>query len=83
MAKKQDIYSLFDFCKSADRLQVFDEHTLDDEGNIIPFIDQAAIVTHYLQLMRDPHLELPYREQAEGILQLWYVFHSYCYGRVS
>lgn len=74
MVKKQHIFSLFDFSKSADRLQVFDKHTLDDEGNIIPFIDQAALVTHYLQLMHDDQLELSYRAQAEGILQLWYDF---------
>lgn len=74
MAKQKVSFSLFDFCKSAERLQVFDEHTLDDEGHIIPFTDQAALVTHYLQLMRDDHLELPYRAQAEGILQLWYDF---------
>jgi len=72
MAKKQHNFSLFDFCKRADKLQVFDEHTLDDEGNIIPFIDQAAIVTHYLHLRNG--LELPYRRQAAGILQLWYDF---------
>lgn len=83
MAKKQNIFSLFDFCKRADRLQVFDEQALDADGQIIPFVDQAAIVTHFLHLMHDEHMELPYRQQAEGILQLWYVFHSYCYGRVS
>ena len=74
MAKKQYIFSLFDFCKNADKVQVFDEYTLDDEGNIIPFIDQAALITHYLQLMHDDRLELPYRDQAEGILRLWYDF---------
>lgn len=74
MAKKDKVFSLFDFCKSADKLQVFDEHTLDDEGNIIPFIEQAAIITHYLQLRRDEELDLPYRNQAEGILRLWYDF---------
>ena len=74
MAKKQHTFSLFDFCKSADRIQVFDEHTLDDEGNLIPFIDQAAIMTQYLQLVNHDNIALPNRERAEGILQLWYDF---------
>lgn len=74
MPKKKQPFSLFDFCKSADKLQVFDEQTLDEEGNIIPFVDQAAIVTHYMQLVNSDGIELAYRAQAEGILQLWYDF---------
>lgn len=67
-------FSLFDFCKKrADKIQVYSEDTLDKDGNVIPFIDQAALVTHYLQL-QNSDVELPYEKQARGILNLWYDF---------
>lgn len=67
-------FSLFDFCKKkADKLQVFGKDSLDEEGNLIPFIDQAALVTHYLQL-KDTKIPLTYADRAEGILRLWYEF---------
>ena len=44
-------FSLFDFCKKrADKVQLFGKESLDEEGNVIPFIEQAAFITHYLQL---------------------------------
>ena len=74
MAIASKHFSLFDFCKKrADKIQIYGEETLDNEGNIIPFIDQAAMITHYLQLSRRD-IELPYVTQAEGILNLWYEF---------
>ena len=67
-------FSLFDFCKKrADKVQLFGKETLDEEGNIIPFIDQAALITHYLQLNKTGII-LPYAAQAENILNLWYEF---------
>lgn len=43
MTIKAKPFSLFDFCKKrADRLEVYGNESLDEEGNIIPFIDQAA-----------------------------------------
>lgn len=64
-------FSLLDFCKrSENRIQVYGEESLDENGNIIPFIDQAALVTHYLQLS-DKHVNLSYANQAQGILNLW------------
>ena len=67
-------FSLFDFCKKkADKVQIYGEETLDDEGNVIPFVDQAALITHYLQL-RNKNVDMPYAQQAEGILNLWYEF---------
>lgn len=71
---KTNDFSLFDFCKKqADKIQVFGEETLDQEGRVIPFIEQAALVTHYLQL-KDANINLPYTSQAEKILNLWYGF---------
>lgn len=67
-------FSLYDFCKrNADKVQLFGEETLDDEGKIIPFSEQAALMTHYLQL-RDLSDTLPYTTQAEKILDLWHGF---------
>ncbi|MES5168762.1 DNA cytosine methyltransferase [Prevotella melaninogenica] len=74
MTKINNGFSLFDFCKKrADKLQIYGEETLDEEGNIIPFIDQAALITHYLQL-RNKNVNMPYEQQAKGILDLWYEF---------
>lgn len=74
MKKNSKEFSLFDFCKKrADKIQVFGEESLDTEGNIIPFIEQAALVTHYLQL-HNTNIPLSYNRKAEDILQLWYEF---------
>lgn len=67
-------FSLFDFCKKrADKVQIFGEESLDEEGNVISFIDQAALVTHFLQL-RHSKVDTPYAGKAESILHLWYEF---------
>lgn len=52
-------------------MQIYGIETLDEEGNIIPFIEQAAFVTHYLQLKED-NILVPYSSKAEAILNLWY-----------
>lgn len=71
---KQVKFSLFDFCKKhAGRMEIYGEATLDEEGNVIPFIEQAALITHYLQLERKG-IDMPYRNKAEDILNLWYEF---------
>ena len=71
---KQNTFSLFDFCKKhAGKMEIYGEETLDEEGNLIPFIDQAAIITHYLQLNKRG-VDLPYRKKAEEILGLWHDF---------
>ncbi len=74
MPQKETTFSLFDFCKKkADKVQLYSEETLDENGEIIPFIDQAALITHYLQL-HNKEVCLPYATQAEKILNLWYGF---------
>lgn len=36
-------FSLYDFCRrKAEKVQLFGEETLDEEGNVIPFSEQAA-----------------------------------------
>lgn len=74
MAKKEGKFSLFDFCKKrADKIQVYGEESLDEEGNVIPFIEQAALITHYLQLCNSD-IPLSYQDKAQKILSLWYEF---------
>lgn len=74
MSRTINKFSLFDFCKKqAGKMEKYGEETLDEEGNIIPFIEQAALITHYLQLDRKG-VVLPYRDKAEDILNLWYEF---------
>lgn len=71
---KKDTFSLFDFCKKhAGKMEVYGEETLDENGELIPFIEQAAIITHYLQLGHK-NVALPYAEKAKAILNLWYDF---------
>lgn len=74
MIRANNDFSLFDFCKKrAGKVQIYGEETLDEEGNVIPFVEQAALITHYLQL-RKANVNMPYEQQAKGILNLWYEF---------
>lgn len=74
MAHLNKTFSLFDFCKKrVNKVQIYGEETLDEEGNVIPFVDQAALVTHYLQL-KDSGINIPYARKAECVLNLWYEF---------
>lgn len=74
MSTANKTFSLFDFCKkSAEKVQLFGEESFDDKGNILPFIEQAALVTHFLQL-KGSKVQLPYNPKAEKILNLWYEF---------
>ena len=67
-------FSLFDFCKrKSAKLQVFGEESIDTDGSVIPFIDQAAFVTHYLQL-KNIDIDLPYKKKAAEIFSLWCEF---------
>ena len=43
-------------------MEVYGEETLDENGELIPFIEQAAIITHYLQLGHK-NVALPYAEK--------------------
>ena len=82
MLKDKETFSLFDFCKKkADKVQIYGEEALDEDGKVIPFIEQAALMTHYLQLHNKDIDNIPYASQAEGILNLWYEFIKGEYGR--
>ena len=74
MKKDTLAFSLFDFCKKrADKVEIYGQESLDEQGEILPFIEQAAFVTHYLQL-KDSNISIPYRDKAEALLNLWYEF---------
>ena len=64
-------FNLFDFgLKKAGKVQLFDENSLDSEGNIIPFETQIAIVSHYLQ-NETTIFDETYREKAQQFIQFW------------
>ena len=71
---QEKAFNLFDFgLKKAGKIQLFDENSLDSEGNIIPFETQAAIVSHYLQNENSEYDET-YHEKAQQFIQLWLVW---------
>ncbi|MBQ2321121.1 MAG: DNA cytosine methyltransferase [Bacteroidales bacterium] len=71
---KSTTFSLFDFCKRrAEKVEIYGKESLDENGEIIPFIEQAAYVTHYLQL-KSSCIEISYAYKAEALLNLWYDF---------
>lgn len=76
MANTKSNFSLIDFCKrkGAGSFEVYGKESLDEEGNIIPFSQQAAIITHYLMLERNNGISDPYKEKALELLKLWSSF---------
>ena len=47
MKKKNMTFSLFDFCKrGAGKVEIYGKESMDENGDIIAFIDQAAYVRH-------------------------------------
>lgn len=61
-----------DFCnkKGISAVQVYGKSSLTEDGNFLSFSDQAAIVSHYLQLKNRPEGVL-YKKNAEQILNEW------------
>lgn len=61
-----------DFCnkKGISAVQVYGESSITEDGNFLSFSDQAAIVSHYLQLKNRPEGVL-YKKNAEQILNEW------------
>ena len=58
---------MFDFCKKqAGKIEIYGKETIDEEGNIIPFVEQAAYITHYLQL-KDSTVSIPYANTSKDI----------------
>lgn len=61
-----------DFCnkKGISAVQVYGKSSITENGNFLSFSDQAAIVSHYLQLRNRPEGVL-YKKNAEQILNEW------------
>lgn len=61
-----------DFCnkKGVSAVQVYGKSSITEDGNFLSFSDQAAIVSHYLQLKNRPEGVL-YKKNAEQILNEW------------
>lgn len=61
-----------DFCNKKDisAVQVYGKSSITEDGNFLSFSDQAAIVSHYLQLRNRPEGVL-YKKNAEQILNEW------------
>lgn len=61
-----------DFCnkKGISAVQVYGKSSITEDGNFLSFSDQAAIVSHYLQLKNRPEGVL-YKKNTEQILNEW------------
>ena len=61
-----------DFCnkKGISAVQVYGKSSITEDGNFLSFSDQAAIVSHYIQLKNRPEGVL-YKKNAEQILNEW------------
>lgn len=68
-------FSLLDFCKRKGTIkaQVFDASCLNDDGTIMSFNDQAAIITHYIQNINNPKIT-SYSDKGQALLDLWTSF---------
>lgn len=72
----KDKFTLFDFCKreNAKGVQgVYDETCLNEDGRIVSMLDQAAIISHYLQL-KGTSYNIVYKKKGEKLVQLWSEF---------
>lgn len=75
MAK--DKFTLMDFVKKqglGNITGVFGEESLNEDGTVMSFADQAAVITHYLKLKKSGDFVLPYKEKGKQLMQLWHDF---------
>mgnify|MGYP003482533233 FL=1 len=63
----ESTFSVLRFSKRNGSKEILMNECFDEEGNVISFIDQVAIVSHFLRL-KDSSVELPYCSKAEKIL---------------
>jgi DNA (cytosine-5)-methyltransferase 1 len=64
-------FNLFDLgLKKAGKVRLFDENALDEDGNLIDFETQVAIVSHYLQTKGTKYSK-PFRDKAPKFIKLW------------
>ena len=64
-------FNLFDLgLKKAGQVRLFDENALDEDGNLIDFETQVALVSHYLQTKGTKYSK-PFRGKAPKFIKLW------------
>lgn len=81
MKRTTDIFvdnlSMFDVIKRAVNKNikgVYGSASFDDDGRLLSFNEQVAIVTHYMLLKDSEHFGDKYANKGKEILQLWYEF---------
>lgn len=68
MSKDRLTFTLMDMgYKKAGPVQIFDERTCYDDGSVIPFPAQLAIVTHALMLKDNKYGDI-YQEKAQSLI---------------
>ena len=71
MSKDRLTFTLMDMgYKKAGPVQIFDERTCYEDGSIIPFPAQLAIVTHALMLKDKEHGRI-YQDKADSLIDAW------------
>lgn len=71
MDSERMTFTLMDIgLKKAGQVQIFDSRTTYDNGEIIPFSGQLAIVTHAMMLERSRHGDI-YQNKARQIIDAW------------
>lgn len=56
--------------KNSNKVQIFGPESLDEDGSLISFSDQAAIVTHYLKLKNKVD-GTKYEEKGKALVEAW------------
>ena len=56
--------------KKAGPVRIYDQNSLDDDGSIIPFTDQLAIVTHYAMLQGSKFGRV-FEQKASSFIESW------------
>jgi hypothetical protein len=68
---KNSVFTLSDLgLKNTIKYQIYDENCLNNDGSLINFDTQVAIVTHYLHTQGTP-FSLHYMEKAIKFINLW------------
>lgn len=76
MASYKRTSSLFDFCtcKAAHGvLGVYDQSSLNEDGTVMDMLDQAAAISHYLQL-KESNFSRFFQDKGNGLINLWKSF---------
>lgn len=76
MASYKRTSSLFDFCtcKAAQGvLGVYDQHSLNEDGTVMAMLDQAAVISHFLQLDKSSFSSF-FKNKGEGLICAWKSF---------